>query len=129
MSLYRKRHPRKPQVTRTPSQIGRLSRNKGSAEERRVAALYASALGQRTLRELTQYQASTGRDLRGCQPYAVQVKVGKKVNARNAYHEAASAVDMEYTLAVAHIRNDHEKPLVVLSEEDWLTIVERLVDK
>lgn len=111
---------------RTPSQIGKLSRNKGAAEERRVAKLYEFALCTKVQRDISQYQQSSGRDLRGCQPWCVQNKVGKKVNARSAYLEAANAVDNEYSIAVAHIRNDNEEPLVVISEQDFMVIVERL---
>ncbi len=106
--------------------MSKLSRTKGAVEERRVAALYTSILGTKVQRELSQYQESSGRDLKGCEPWCVQCKHGKRVQVREAYYEAASAVDKKYTIPIAHIHDHGLPPLVVLSEEDWMTIVERL---
>lgn len=111
---------------RTRSQIGRLSRNKGATEERRCCKLYEFALGIKVQRDISQYQQSSGRDLRGCQPFAVQNKKGKQCNVRNALAEAVSSLDSEYTIPVAHIHDDGKEPFVVLREEDWMCIVERL---
>lgn len=91
-----------------------------------MAKRYEFALDAKVQRELSQYQESSGRDLKGCAPYCVQTKKGKRINVRAAYREAASAVDSHYRIAVAHIYDDHQTPLVILSEDDWMTIVEHL---
>lgn len=103
-----------------------MQRNKGAQAERKVAELYSFALDKEVYRELSQYQKKSGRDLRGCEPYVVQIKHQKRVNYRKAYEEARDGIGEGYIYPVAHIHEDYKEPLVVISEKFWLTCVEML---
>ena len=106
--------------------MGKSQRIKGAGEERRVAKLYGFALNCCVERELSQYQHSSGRDLKGCQPWIVQCKKGRRINYRKAADEAIGAMGDGYAYPVAHINEDRKTKLVVLPEELWMQIVEIL---
>jgi hypothetical protein len=108
--------------------MSKYQRNKGATEERRVAKLYSFALNRTVERELSQYQHSSGRDLKGCQPWIVQCKKGKKLNYRTAIDEATNAMGEGYAYPVAHLNEDYKEPVVVLPEKLWMTIVELLTN-
>jgi hypothetical protein len=109
--------------------MGKMQRTKGATEERRIASLYEWAMGKEVKRELDQYQEKLGRDLRGCQPYCVQIKVGKRPGYRKAFEEALSAVRDGYGYPIAHVREDNKQAIVMLPETLWIVIVEMLKEK
>ncbi len=109
--------------------MSKMQRTKGAVNEREVAEMYAFVLDKEVKRELKQYQEKLGRDLRGCQPYCVQVKSGKKVNYRDGLKDAFSAIGNGYAYPVVHIHENNKEGVVVLDEKFWLVCVELLKDK
>lgn len=103
---------------------GKKSRDKGARNERRVAKMYSFCLDKEVDRELSQYQKKCGRDLKGCKPFCVQVKSGKKVAIRKALEEAFNAIGDGYAYPVAHINEDYKEPMVVIPERVWMIMVE-----
>lgn len=110
--------------------MGKLSRNKGAAEERRVASEYKKRGWDKVRRMLSQYQQSSGRDLENVEPFCIQVKVGESVHSpihlTKALSEAFSAAKKK-EIPIVHSRKNGEKQAVVyMMEEDWFRFVELL---
>lgn len=107
---------------------GKHSRNKGARRERETAKKYAFALEKEVSRNLDQYQKTSGRDLSGCQPYAVQVKsnLGGTKLLRKAFNEAFNGMGKGYAYPALHLCFDRASNLVVLDEEFWMVCVEIL---
>jgi len=88
------------------------SRNKGAAAEREVVRLLRdSGRFPAAARELEQYQASLGRDLRGTEPWCLQVKRHKGFTPRvleRALQEAAEAADDHYAIPAVFFRGDRQ---------------------
>lgn len=105
--------------------MGKMSRTKGATGEREVADMLSSIYPD-TCRELDQYQGKLGRDLRGCNPWCVQIKRQKVVtewDKRKAYEEAVTAEDQHtYLFPVVFYREDRRQWRVYTSLDalmDW----------
>lgn len=107
---------RKPDRTR----LGRLSRRKGKAWERELAALLRPVFGDHVARC---FQSRSGRD--GCDvegtPFWVEAKHGRLVNVRAALKQALDATDGRPVAVVA--KDDRSTPIVVMRLEDWIAMV------
>ena len=99
--------------------MGASQRAKGKCGELEVIRLLKQDFPQ-AARELSQYQNTLGRDLKGTKPWCVQIKRLKQAPAVEKYlHEAISALDDEYTIPVLFIRGDRGKWLVVMEADAW----------
>lgn len=112
--------------------MGKLSRNKGASEERRVANLYKKFGWPKVRRMLSQYQQSSGRDLENVQPFCIQVKAGKSVyhpiHLTKALSEAFDAAEKR-EIPIVHSRKDGGGSIVFMAEEDWFRFVELLSNR
>jgi hypothetical protein len=113
--------------TRTPSQLGRLSRNKGKTYEQAVARGYRELYGERVKRGWQAREGSDAPDVEGV-PYWVECKHHKKVSIRAAYEQAAEAAAAAGSKlpVVVHTKDNGAVPLVTLTEEAWLFVLKQL---
>lgn len=107
--------------------MGKLSRQKGANEERRVANLYKQHGWPNVRRMLSQYQASSGRDLENVEPFCIQVKTGKDafspVHLTKALSEAYSAANKS-EIPIIHSRKMNTDAVVIMTEKDWFRFIE-----
>lgn len=105
--------------------MGMLSRRKGRAFEQETARFYSDLFGD-AKRGLQSRDGGDAPDV--ICPWLVGCWIECKRYARIAvyewWHQAEKASDERDI--VLHIRADREKTLVILSEEHWRTICERL---
>lgn len=113
--------------------MGKLSRNKGAAEERRVANEYKKRGWPEARRYLSQYQQSDGRDLENVEPFCIQIKTGAAAYTAGlmakALSEAFSAAGKTQIPIVHTRKNGDSKGLVYMAEEDWFRFVELLSNR
>lgn len=122
MELLLNRHYMKQTKKTKPRNSGRYSRNKGAAGERDACQLLHEAGFPFARRNLTQYQERSGKDIVNCEPFAIQVKVGKHVNVWEALREAeAEAKGKEIPMAL--IKKDNGKWVVVMA---WVSFTKVL---
>jgi hypothetical protein len=90
--------------------MGKKSRTKGAAGENEVVKLLENIFPE-AARELDQYQEQLGRDLKWTMPLCIQVKRHKEIapgDIWNAFTEASSAVDDDYTWPIVFYREDRK---------------------
>ena len=109
---------------------GKWSRNKGASYERAVAKLFKFWGWPDAKRNLDQYQAVDGRDLKGTFPFVVQCKCGKAPSPWKAYQEARDSCT-EDEIALAVVKRDNTEAVVIMSIADFGLLVgpRKLLDK
>jgi hypothetical protein len=93
---------------------GKMSRTKGASGERDVCALLKPIFPD-AQRELDQYQAKLGRDLKNTQPLCIQIKRLKKVSKKDmddALEEAIDSISPEYDVPIVLFRSDRQPWMV-----------------
>lgn len=108
--------------TRTPSEKGRYSRNKGAANEREAAQLWKEAGFPFAKRNIVQYQGKSGRDLSNTEPFLVQIKAGAKINVWEALQEATEEAKTG-EIPLAMVKRDRSGWVVVLSWKSFLKVL------
>ena len=117
-------------MTRTASQQGRRSRNKGASFERQVARALRPIFGDGVKRGLAQSRFGRGEapDVDGCAPFWCETKNGIKPNLRGALQQAVDAMAVanrpgdRWPIAVC---KDDRKPAVVMMRwEHFLEMIE-----
>lgn len=110
--------------------MGKLSRNKGASEERRIANLYKQLGWNEARRFLGQYQESSGRDIENVEPFCIQVKTGKSAYTPGQMAKALSEAFEEALkgeIPIVHSRkNGESEGIVFMHEKDWFVFVECL---
>lgn len=112
------------------SKLGRLSRNKGAAFERRVAQDMRPIFGSGVKRGLAQARFGRGEapDVDGCAPFWCETKHGKKVNLRAALKQATEAMSeanrTQDAWPIAVCKDDRQQPMVVMHWGDYLQLLE-----
>lgn len=104
--------------------MGKMSRNKGQRGEREVATLFAAAgWGQANRRSAgEESQLDQGRDLKGTEPYCVQVHLGNSPAPHKKYAEAETAAGGGYPVPLAFTRKTHGRWLVTMSAEEFFRL-------
>lgn len=122
--------PSKPTPTktkRTPVQVGRLSKRKGSKWERDLAHFFAKLLDLDVKRGLGQARAAGEvPDVNGVPGLWVEAKVGKQTNPRAALAQATKAhndpkapVGAADRMPIAICKDDGEAPFVMMHLDDF----------
>jgi len=110
------------------SRRGRLSRSKGKAYEREVAAGYRALYGDAVKRGWQARRGSDAPDVVGA-PWWVEAKHQQRVSVRAALQQATEAQNAHGARVgpvVAHCRDNHQPALVALWEADWWALLARL---
>ena len=104
--------------------MAKLSRDKGARLEREVCNLFKRHLGWDLSRELDQYQDKLGRDIKGSEPYCIQIKGGANPNIPKAFAEAKSALGGTYVWPIAMTKKDREEWLVTMDTDTFFAMLQ-----
>jgi hypothetical protein len=117
---------------RTPSQAGKLARNKGRAWEQTVRRAYAAALGEDGNATRAGWKQAHGlgdadvaADLPAGLPWGAvwtECKVGAQPNIAAAMAQAVAAMEGN-VLPVVASKRDRCVPLVTLRFDDWMLLM------
>lgn len=100
--------------------MGRKSRTKGATFEREVAARFKAVFGDDVKRRLGQARDS-GHDIDGTWPFVVECKRRAKIGVTPWFAQATVAsARVPGGIPIVVMRADNEKPLVVITLDDFL---------
>ena len=102
--------------------MGAMQRNKGAAAEREVAEMFRAHGWLKANRRSTGEESQTeqGRDLKGTEPFCVQVQHATRTTPERKLSEAEVAADGQ--IPVAFIRRTRGTWMVCMKAVDWFNM-------
>ena len=103
--------------------MAKISRDKGARLEREVCNLFLKNMGWVVERELDQYQGKLGRDIKGSEPFCIQIKGGAAPNIHKAFDESKKAVQGSYIWPIAMTKKDRGEWLITMDQETFFSML------